>query len=75
MRISKESLARKAEAQRMGLIPPAKTEKRCRHCGTTKPIEHFPPNNHVRDGRSPWCRACHNAATRDWKARRKEQAS
>jgi len=75
MRISKESLARKAEAQRMGLISPAETEKRCRHCGITKLLADFPPNNHVNDGRSSWCRSCHNTANRHWKARRKEQAS
>ena len=68
---------RRAERRK---TPPAETieaatQKTCRHCDTTRPVADFPTNKHTRDGRSPWCRSCHNAATRNWKARRKEQAS
>jgi hypothetical protein len=70
MTASKEGLRIQADLQRLGIIAPAPIEKRCRHCDETKPLAEFPPNHHVKDGLSSWCRGCHYDATRQWKARR-----
>ena len=43
-------------------------EKACSKCGTSHPLENFPPTRHRPDGRSPWCRPCHRAATAEWYA-------
>jgi hypothetical protein len=49
--------------------------KTCTNCGAEKPLEGFPPNRWASDGRSPWCRACANAATRAWRERNPEKAA
>jgi hypothetical protein len=43
--------------------------KRCSRCGKTGFLDAFPANSKTRDGRSPWCRECHNAAVREWRER------
>ena len=35
----------------------------CRKCRTRDELDEFPPNPRVSDGRSSWCRRCHNDAT------------
>ncbi len=42
--------------------------KRCRRCEAEKPLEGFPANPRMRDGRSSWCQGCHNKATARWRA-------
>jgi hypothetical protein len=37
--------------------------KRCRKCGSEKPIEDFSRNKLTRDGRASWCKTCTSAAT------------
>ena len=37
--------------------------KRCRKCGSEKPIEDFPRNKLTRDGRGSWCKTCVSANT------------
>jgi len=66
-----ESLARQhrrhlEEAAWSGVQPVA--SKRCTHCGETKDREDFPASKVVSDGLSSWCRECHRAATRAWRA-------
>jgi hypothetical protein len=43
--------------------------KTCSHCQRSKPVADFPPNAHIRDGLSSWCRSCHVEATRAWRVR------
>lgn len=43
--------------------------KLCTRCRTRKPPADFRTNSRCRDGLSSWCRACHNAATREYRAR------
>jgi hypothetical protein len=42
--------------------------KHCRHCDQDKPVEQFPGNRHMRDRLSSWCRTCHLARTKQWRA-------
>ncbi len=42
--------------------------KECSRCGESKPPDAFPPNDSLSSGLSSWCRACHVAATRAWRA-------
>lgn len=45
----------------------------CPKCDVLKPLGLFPANKKTPDGLSPWCRTCHNAATRNTiKARKAE---
>jgi len=36
-------------------------KKRCRDCGEWKPLEEFPRNRNIKDGRHSYRKACHNA--------------
>jgi len=38
----------------------AQSQKPCRRCGVTKPLEEFPPEPRNRDGRRADCRPCRN---------------
>jgi hypothetical protein len=49
--------------------------KRCSKCGKTGRLDGFPPNSKMRDGRSSWCRGCHNAAVREWRERNPANAA
>ena len=40
------------------------TEKRCRHCGESKPAPLFPQNQRLHDGLDSWCKACHAEAVK-----------
>jgi hypothetical protein len=42
--------------------------KTCTHCGERKPLEDFPANQKMLDGRSSWCRVCHAEACARWRA-------
>ena len=42
----------------------ARTEKTCRDCGETKPLEAFVKNKKAPDGRQYWCKACKQATQR-----------
>jgi len=42
--------------------------KHCRHCDQDKPADAFTRNQRMNDGLSSWCKACHKAATRKWRA-------
>ncbi len=46
--------------------------KTCRKCGEAKDLEDFPAQARMKDGRSSWCRACHVARTREWRAANRE---
>src|SRR5437016_1885735 len=35
--------------------------KRCPDCGELKPLEEFPRNKNLKDGRHTYCKPCHNA--------------
>jgi Recombination endonuclease VII len=43
--------------------------KRCPDCGKYKPLEEFPRNKRMRDGRHAYCKPCHNARGRESKER------
>jgi hypothetical protein len=47
------------------------THKYCRRCFIDKPLAEFPTNKRVSDGRSSWCRLCHNEAKREYRADKK----
>ena len=53
-------------------MPRPLTQKQCPHCKTFKPIEAFPRNRATSSGLSSWCRECHVAATRRWRAENPE---
>lgn len=38
------------------------TEKHCKKCGQTKPLEEFYPHNRTRDGVQYWCKDCQKKA-------------
>ena len=38
----------------------------CTACKNAKSPDAFPRNNRTRNGRSSWCRECHNAYSRAW---------
>jgi hypothetical protein len=42
--------------------------KRCTRCGETKPLDQMLRHKRTRDGFSSWCRACHAASNRRWRA-------
>jgi len=46
------------------------TDKRCPHCGETKPLEAFHRASHTTDGRQGWCASCVNEYRRKGRARR-----
>jgi len=48
--------------------------KRCTHCGEEKPLDAFPRDRDSPDGRFWWCKTCNNAASREYYARKKEEA-
>ena len=43
--------------------------KRCRDCGEWKPLEEFPRNKRLKDGRHTYCKPCHNTRGRETKER------
>lgn len=43
--------------------------KLCPDCGKYKPLEDFPRNRRMRDGRHAYCKPCHNARGRESKHR------
>jgi hypothetical protein len=42
--------------------------KSCTRCTESKPVADFPAYPACRDGLSSWCRTCHLARTRQWRA-------
>jgi len=44
--------------------------KHCPKCGTTKPVTEFCNDRSRPDGKFPWCKPCHRAHTREYKARK-----
>lgn len=48
-----------------------KTTARCPHCKTTKPLGDFHKSAQRPNGRSSWCRICHNAKEREQTRRKK----
>lgn len=46
-----------------------RTEKRCPHCKTRKPLAGFYRSNHPahRDGRQGWCKECMLAYALEWR--------
>jgi hypothetical protein len=52
--------------------PDVSLAKRCRRCGTTKPMEAFSPDRDRRDGLHSWCRSCVAEAKRRWRAENRE---
>jgi hypothetical protein len=42
--------------------------KRCARCRQQLHIREFRPVQHLRSGLDSWCRSCHRAATREWRA-------
>lgn len=47
--------------------------KTCRKCNEDKPLEEYPVQKKMRDGRSSWCKQCATSATRDWQVRNKDK--
>lgn len=43
--------------------------KRCPDCGQTKPLDEFPRNKRMADGRHTYCKPCHNARGRETQER------
>lgn len=43
-----------------------KTEKYCRKCGRTLPIDQFSRSGRSSDGRQTYCRECANKARKSW---------
>jgi hypothetical protein len=52
---------------------PARAEKSCARCGAVKPRAEFLSAPQKKDGLSSWCRSCHNAAVRRWRARNRDE--
>ena len=50
-----------------------KETKGCRKCGQLKPVSEFRRNPRCRDGLSSWCSECHNAASQQWRARKRAE--
>jgi hypothetical protein len=46
--------------------------KWCCRCQQYLPAEEFRPNQNLMTGLDSWCRRCHAAATREWRARNRE---
>jgi hypothetical protein len=46
--------------------------KRCVRCEQTKPLADFTRHKRTSDGLSSWCKDCHNAATREWRRRKRQ---
>ena len=53
----------------------AEDTKVCRKCGTRDELDEFPPNPRVSDGRSSWCRRCHNDATAAWREANRDKVN
>jgi inactivated superfamily I helicase len=70
-RAAERKRARRAAAR--APFDPGVAEKRCRHCGITKPADDFSLNAKLRDGLHSWCYACAAAYHHEWLERRKEQ--
>ncbi|REE72138.1 hypothetical protein C8E05_1526 [Rhodococcus wratislaviensis] len=51
------------------------TEKTCTKptCQKTKPLEEFPKNPLMRDGRGSWCKECNAEYQREWRKRNPEK--
>ena len=49
------------------------TEKRCSNCSQFLPLDAFVANRGAWKGLSSWCRECHRQATRDWRARNRDE--
>jgi hypothetical protein len=47
------------------LFEPSPPTKRCGDCGERKPLDDFPRNKNVKDGRHTYCKLCHNARGRE----------
>ena len=45
----------------------------CRKCEFTLPESNFRPNKNMRSGLSSWCRRCHVEATKEWRARKRQE--
>jgi len=43
--------------------------KFCRDCGLEKPLNDFPRNKRIKDGRHSYCKPCHNARGKETKDR------
>jgi len=43
--------------------------KRCPDCGVIKPLDDFPRNRRMKDGRHSYCRPCHNARGQETRKR------
>ena len=49
--------------------------KVCTKCGDEKPLADFPRFQRARDGRSPSCRVCRNAQSKEYRERNRERLS
>jgi len=63
----------KQQAELPGM-PAAVEQKRCGHCGKTKPLSEFHRNKNSRDGHTNQCKECAIAKTRAWYKDNKERA-
>lgn len=48
---------------------PARGRRDCARCERTLPLRAFRRDARLQDGLGSWCRECHVAATREWRAR------
>ena len=52
---------------------PERTHKRCTSCCEWLPFKEFPAHKRMHNGLSSHCRACHRAATQDWRERNRDE--
>ena len=52
---------------------PERTHKRCTSCCEWLPFKDFPAHKRMHNGLSSHCRACHRAATQDWRERNRDE--
>ena len=51
------------------------SHKPCIDCGETKPLDKFYNQASTKDGKSPYCKACHNARNKAWQKANPEKMS
>ena len=50
-------------------------KKKCRDCGEEKPLDEFHNDKRSKDGKQPYCKACHHARSAVWNKANPERAA